>query len=111
MLGLTQYHEGILWLSATWETKILQFPLTVRIGSSGCVCIVVIQVLESLVDIGEIEPEKAEYGKEKYLEVHTALIRSMQDEAHLLEQAKTLHQMLEVSCICFFQPMICKYAD
>lgn len=53
-------------------------------------------MLDSLVDIGDIEPEKAEYGREKYLEIHTALIQSMRDETHLLDQAKNLHQMLDV---------------
>lgn len=60
-------------------------------------------MLSSLVEDGDIEPEKAEYGREKYTEIHTALIESMSDESRLLEDAKKLHGKLEVGTYCVFQ--------
>lgn len=53
-------------------------------------------MLSSLVEDGEIEPEKAEYGREKYTEIHTVLIESMANESQLLEEAQKLHGKLEV---------------
>ncbi|GMH35034.1 hypothetical protein BSKO_02902 [Bryopsis sp. KO-2023] len=51
--------------------------------------------LTSLVEDGEIEPEQAEYGKEKYSEIHSALIQAMADERKLLEEAQELHNKLD----------------
>ena len=54
------------------------------------------QILESLCETGHVDPEKVDYCKEKFAEIHAALIQAMTNEKSLVEEAKVLKRRLDV---------------